>query len=480
MAGPVTPAEQTPADPSGAFSTALAAFAVRTPGDAVPEAVRHEGRRALVNFFGTALAGCNDPALQAARRAFEPFSARAAGDARGGCSVIGRTGRTDARHAASLNAMAGNVFDFDDTHLPTIIHPTAPVAPALLALAETRPIDGGALLDAFAIGVEVACRIGNAVSPGHYDRGWHITATCGVFGAAAACARVLGLDERHTLWALGHASAQASGLVETLGSMSKSIGVGNAAANGLLSALLAAEGFEGPVAPLEGVRGFLRVTADRPVFEALTEGLGLHWQLQCNTYKPYPCGVVLNPVIEACLALHAQGPLQGDAIAEVQLCGHPLLRARTDRAAPRSGREAQVSAQHAVAVVLSDGRAGLDEFSDARVARGEGPALAARLRFVDDADCSLDAATVSVYLRDGRVLTQHVAAARGSLAVPLTDAELERKLVDLARWGGSGVDAAPLARTLWALASCPDAGAVMRLATPNPDRTGSSQGDGTP
>src|SRR5690606_2192183 len=98
-----------------------------------------------------------------------------------------RDQRTDARHAASLNAMSGNVFDFDDTHLPTIIHPTAPVAPALLALSQVRPVSGADLLLAFLVGLEIECRLGNAISPGHYQRGWHITATCGVFGSAAAC-----------------------------------------------------------------------------------------------------------------------------------------------------------------------------------------------------------------------------------------------------------------------------------------------------
>lgn len=466
MAGDVNPGS----------SAALAAFVVGTPSAAVPEAVRHEARRALVNFFGTALAGCRDPALQMAWRVFERFRAVAPGDTRAGCQVIGRAGRTDARHAASLNAMAGNVFDFDDTHLPTIIHPTAPVAPAVLALAQTRRLGGRELLDALAIGVDVACRIGNAVSPGHYDRGWHITATCGVFGAAAACARLLGLDERRTLWALGHASAQASGLVETLGTMSKSIGVGNAAANGLLSALLAAEGFEGPAAPLEGARGFLRVTAERPTPEALTDGLGTQWQLQRNTYKPYPCGVVLNPVIEACLALHTQQGVHTDAVLRAQLLGHPLLRARTDRPAPRSGREAQVSAQHAVAVVLREGRAGLDEFSDTRVARGEAADMAGRLHFVDDPACSLDAATVQITLHDGSTRTQRIDAARGSLARPLGDADLEHKLHALAAWGGGGVDTAPLARALWALHRFDDAGSLMNLACPDPGAEPSSHG----
>ena len=136
--------------------------------------------------------------------------------------------------AAFVNAASGNVFDFDDTHHPTIIHPTAPVAPALFALAESQPMSGAALLHAFVLGVEVECRLGNAVSPWHYRRGWHITSTCGVFGAAAAVAKVLALDAEHIVWALGNASAQSSGLVETLGTMAKSIGVGAAARGGLV------------------------------------------------------------------------------------------------------------------------------------------------------------------------------------------------------------------------------------------------------
>jgi 2-methylcitrate dehydratase PrpD len=200
------------------ISEQLAAFAAQARWAQLPEAVRHEAKRALVNFFGTALAGCRDPALLAAERVFSRVRSGSA------CTVIGRPDGHDALHAASLNAMSGNVFDFDDTHLPTIIHPTAPVAPALLALAQTQPITGQELLLAFAIGVEIECRLGNAVSPWHYQRGWHITSTCGVFGAAAACARLLGLDATRIGWALGSAAAQSSGLVETLGSMAKSIG----------------------------------------------------------------------------------------------------------------------------------------------------------------------------------------------------------------------------------------------------------------
>lgn len=439
------------------ISAALARFVARTRWEEVPAAVRHEAVRALVNFFGTALAGCGDPAIRAAADVFAPFSAGT------GCTVIGWARPTDALHAASLNAMSGNVFDYDDTHLPTIIHPTAPVAPSLFALAQSRPLSGRELLLAFVLGVEIECRLGNAVSPGHYQRGWHITSTCGVFGAAAACARAMALDETRTLWALGNASAQASGLVENLGSMAKSIGVGNSASNGLLSALLAARGFEGPALPIEGPRGFLRVTSDRPDFAGITEGLGQRWELLANTYKPYPCGVVLNPVIEASLALHLEAPVALADIERVELTGHPLLRERTDRPAPRSGREAQVSAQHAVAVSLASGRAGLGEFSDATVAEPYWRSLADRLVFVDDPSLGIESATVSLSLRDGSQRRKHVQTARGSAGAPLSDNELQQKLTELAAWG-SDVAAAPLAAALWSLESRPDAGSLMPLA----------------
>src|SRR5690606_29221449 len=144
------------------------------------------------------------------------------------------------------------------------------------------PVSGEALLLAFLVGLEVECRLGRAISPGHYQRGWHITSTCGVFGAAAGCARLLGLDETRIAWTLGNASAQSSGLVENLGSMAKSIGVGNAASNGLLAALLAAEGFQGPAQPIEGPRGFLRVMGDRPDLAAVTGGLGERWEVMSN------------------------------------------------------------------------------------------------------------------------------------------------------------------------------------------------------
>lgn len=441
-----------------AVTRLLSEFVERTTWADIAGKVRHEALRALVNYFAVALAGCNDPDVSRAVRLFQRFSA---GEQ---AAVIGRAESVDILNAASLNAMSANVFDFDDTHIPTIIHPTAPVAAALFALAATHDISGEQLLLAFVLGVEVECRLGMTISPEHYRRGWHITSTCGVFGAAVAVGKVLGLDARHLAWALGNASAQASGLVETLGSAAKSIGVGNAARNGLLSALLAQEDFSGPQFPLEGERGFLNVMGEHPDYGQITQGLSERWALHANTYKPYPCGVVLNPVIEACLELSRDPACVVQDIVRIELTGHPLLRQRTDRPAIQSGRESQVSAQHAVAVALSRGRAGLAEFSDVAVAEGGLRALYPLLHFIDDDGYAVESAQVRLFFKSGAVLGRTIAVSLGSLGAPLSDQALENKLRELAAYGGSSCSPEPLIERLWSLEQVDDVRAVMRLA----------------
>jgi 2-methylcitrate dehydratase PrpD len=447
-------------------SERLARFVADTRAEDIPPHVRHEAKRALLNFFAAALGGCRDEAIEMSLGVLAGFAGP------GTAPVIGRKERVDALTAAFVNAAAGNVFDFDDTHIPTVIHPTAPVAPALLALEDTRPVSGADLLTAFVLGVEIECRLGNAVSPGHYRRGWHITATCGVFGAAAASARLLGLDPRRIVWAFGNAAAQASGLVETLGSMAKSVGVGNAARNGLLSALLAERGFAGPDLPLEGPRGFIAVTSDggesESRFAPLTAGLGESWEILRNTYKPYPCGVVLNPVIDAVLDLRERHHLQAGQIDTVTVTGHPLLGERTDRPAPSSGREAQVSAQHSVAVALLHGAAGIAQYTDGAVIDPSTLALRAKVRVQDDAAMPVGAARVAVRLDGGRELAAVVEHARGSLERPLTDAELEQKLITLAAHGCPKLDVGPLVEAMWSVESFSDVRDVMRRAVFDP------------
>lgn len=441
------------------ISRSLSRFVVDSQWPAIPEVLRHEAKRSIVNVIGTALGGSSDAATRRTAETLAPFSSPSE------ATIIGRRERMSCLDAAFVNALAGNVFDFDDTHPGTIIHPSAPVAPPLFALAQRQPMSGAELLHAFILGVEIECRLGNAVSPFHYKKGWHITATCGVFGAAAAIGKVLGLDETRMLWALGNASAQSCGLVETLGTMAKSIGVGQSARGGLLAALLAQNGVEGPELPVEGPRGFLQVMGSEPDLAGLTEGLGERWELLRNTYKPYPCGVVLNPVIDAVLSLREESHVPAERIAGIRVLGQPLLGERADRPAVTTGREAQVSAQHAVAVAWLDGRAGVSEFSDARVAAQDVLALRRKVSVHQEAGHSVDGARVEITLADGTVLDHVVKAARGSTDNPLSDAEISAKLRTLAAHGCPGFDPAPLLDALWRLDEASDAGAVIALST---------------
>jgi len=437
----------------------LARFLATHRPEDVPERVRHEAKRSLVNFFATALGGCRNEAMEilvaALADCFGPPHA----------TVIGRSERTDALTATFLNSVSANVLDFDDTHLRTVIHPTAPVAPGLFALAERRPISGAALLHAFVLGVEVECRVGNALSPGHYRRGWHITATCGVLGAAAAAGKLLRLDSGRMAWALGAAATQSSGLIENLGSMSKSVGVGNSARNGLAAALYAERGLSGPERPLEGPRALAAVMGEGEDLASVIDGLGDSWELMQNAYKPYPNGVVLHPVVDACLELR---PQVGDVarIERVMVKGHPLLRERADRPNVTTGREAQVSLQHSVAVAFLYGAAGVKEYSDACVNDPAVLALRSKVSAEDDASIPADAAVVSLRTTSGDLLSAHIAHARGSIARPLSDRELEAKLRELAAYGASGIEAGRLIDSIWTLDKTDNSAAVMKIAAP--------------
>jgi 2-methylcitrate dehydratase PrpD len=443
-----------------AVTRELAAFVAGSAWRDIPPAVRREGIRGLLNYVGCALGGCGDEAITLAIRVLAPsFGAPLAG-------IIGRTERCDVLNAAFLNAASANVLEYDDTHLPTVMHPAAPVAPGLFALAEARGASGSELLHAFILGVEASCRVGNAVMPHHYRRGAHITATCGIFGAAAAAGKLLGLDPVRMNWALGHAATQSAGLVESLGSMSKSIGVGNAARNGLAGALFAEAGFTAAEHAIEGKYGFAAVASDTVDLAKIGDGLGQTWEILGNAYKPYPCGVVLFPVIDACLELRQRLAVPGGQIAAVSVRGHPLLRERTDRPVVSDGRSAKVSLQHAVAVALLQGAAGIAQFADAAVADPAVQALRDKVTATDDASIPVEAAIVEVTLIDGTGLSEHVRDGRGTPGRPMSDIELDAKVSECASFGAPFADASALIAAIREIETLGDAAHIMRMTVP--------------
>ncbi len=434
----------------------LGRFVAESRWEDIDGGLRHEAKRALLNFIGTTLGSARDPMVDAAVAVLAPFSGP------GGLTLIGRGETLDAMAASFINCIAGNHLEYDDTHLRTVIHPTAPVAPPVLALAEERQIPGAAALHAFILGVEVECRIGNAVSPSHYARGSHITATAGVFGSAAAAAKLLGLPAAQIGMALGLAASQSAGVVENLPSAAKSVGVGNAARNGIFAALLARQGYTAAPAALEGPLGWAQSRGGTLALEEIRDGLGERWELRSNSYKPYPCGIVFHAVIDACLALRERLGVTAADVAAVTVRGSQLLLDRGDRAVATE-RDARISIHHSAAVALARGRAGVAEFGPATVTDPMLTMLRGRVRAGLDPAMPDGAAAVTVETRDGRSETVRVDHARGSAQRPLSDRDLEDKFRDNAASGGGTAHVDERIAAIWAIEEAPSLRPLMRL-----------------
>ena len=434
-------------------------YLVAARPDDAPTPVRHEAVRAVLNWAGCAVGGSRHEAID------RVLAATAGIHGPGEASILGRTERTDVAHAALVNGMSAHVLDFDDTHLRTLLHPSVPVAPALLALAERQPMTGADFLHAFILGVEVECRIANAIYAGH-NTDWYITGTAGVCGAAAAAGKALGLTERALAAAIALACAQSAGTREMAGTMAKCFIHGRAAQNGLLAALLAREGFTGADSALEGEHGFFKVMTDQCDASQMVVGLGENFELALNTYKPYACGVVAHPVIEACIRLREAPGVRPDEVESIELDVHPKALLLAGIKAPATGLKSKWSLYHSAAVALADGAAGEHQYTDARV---HDPAIAAlRARIVARADARLAEveARATCRLRDGRVLVRHVEKVIGSSERPLSDRDLVEKVAGLCEGVLPSRRARALIDTCWALPGLADAAALARAAVP--------------
>ena len=380
-------------------------------------------------------------------------------------SVLGRSERVDMASAALVNGITSHTFDFDDTHLKTIIHPAGPVASAVLALAEQRGSSGRDVLDALVLGIDVACRIGNVMYPDHYDRGWHITGSTGTLGAAAGCARLLKLNEQQTTMALGIAASQPVGLREQFGTMTKPFHPGGAARAGLMSALLASQGFTASPRALEAPRGFVQVASDKRAWHEVTDELAQRFEISFNSYKPFACGIVIHPSIDACVQLRDKG-VRPEQVERIELRVHSLVLELTGKKEPKDGLQGKFSVYHGCAVGLMFGRAAEEEFSDAVVTHPDVVALRNRVQAtVDD---SIDEAAVHVVavLRDGQRIEVRVEHAIGSLQNPLTDAQLEAKFGSLVAPVLGEAKARAITAACWTLAAQPDVRTLTALCRP--------------
>ncbi|MGA2880528.1 MAG: MmgE/PrpD family protein [Bryobacteraceae bacterium] len=440
---------------------ALANWVVKNRLEDIPEDVRREALRAIVNYTGCALGGSPDPAVNLAMQAFAPFFGPAT------ARILGRAERVDPLHASLMNGISSHVYDYDDTTPKNYIHPSSPVASALFAYASANKVSGRDFVHAFILGFEAESRIGNSVYPAHYDVGWHITGTAGVFGSAVAIGKLIGLSEQQMIWAIGLAATQAAGLREMFGSMAKSLHPGRAAQNGYGSALLAQAGFTSGVHGLEGPRGFAAVQAAKYDLSKITAGLGVDFDLRANTYKPFPCGIVNHPTIDGAIQIHDQHKLAPESIRAVRLRVAPLVMDLCNQQNIMRGLQGKFSVYHGAAIGLVRGKAGIREYTDEAV---NDPAIK-RVResatAVGDASLTEDQANIEVELVSGEKMSRFVEKSLGNISRPLTNQQLDDKFRDQAVLALPAHRVERVIELCWRIDQLPDVNELIQQACGN-------------
>jgi 2-methylcitrate dehydratase PrpD len=436
---------------------ALVDFVLGLDLGSLPDAVTEAAGLCLTDWVGVAIRGSTEPLAGA----LDAVIAVAGGE--GQATVVGRGRRTSALLAALANGAQGHALDFDDTHLGSIVHGSAPVVPAVLAVAEWQRQPGAEALAAFVAGFEVETRIGRVIGPTLADRGWHVTALLGHFGAVAAAGKLLGLTAEQLGQALGIAGTQAAGLEQSLGTMCKPLHPGKAAMNGLLAALLAREGFTGPAGILDerpGLPGtFVGITDLAPALE----DLGKRFEILDNSTKLYAACHLLHATIDAGRAIRERAAPSPDAIADVECHVHPLALKVAAIPEPRSGLEAKFSAAYCAALALTGGEAGESEFV---APDPDLVGLASRIRPVADPALGIPEARMRVRLRDGRVLDEVVRAARGTPGHPVSRQDVEEKFRRLAGVVLPAPQVGRLLETLRRLPTLPDVATLAALTCP--------------
>lgn len=439
------------------LTRAFSEFVAAARYEDLPEAALSAARRGVLDWLGCALAGARHPTIDIL---VETLAALGGPET---ATVIGRGRRLGLLEAALANGQMGHVLDFDDTHMGgVILHASSPILAALLALAQTRRASGRDLALAYALGFEAGVRTGQA-APDHHAGGWHLTGTLGTIAAGVAAAKLLKLDAAKVANAIAVSATQAAGMQQNRGTMSKSFHAGKAASNGLLAALLAERGFDGSDESLEGRRGFCRIYSARTDEAALLRDLGRRWEIVDNGHKPYACGVVLHPAIDAMIALGRQGPAAA-AVAAVELKVNPAAVAITGVVNPKTGLKSKFSLSHTSAVAFLDGAAGIAQFTDARAGAADVAALAARIAVTTDAALARDQAEATLVLADGSRRTHRVEHASGTVANPMRDAALMAKFLSNATPTIGVERAAALCHAIGRLTELDDVAEIAALA----------------
>jgi len=395
----------------------LAAFVAGTIR--LTDAVTQMAKQIVTNAMALALASWKEEPASTAFAIVEGFRTPPQ------ATVWGRNARVGVAWAALLNGTAVHFEDFDDTHMRTLLHPGPVIVPAAVASMEYCHASSAAVLEGVVLGTEVAMRIGNGISPAHYERGWHVTSTMGRLGAAVAAARILSLSAEQTRDALAIAALESGGVTAALGTMTKPLHPGKAAFDGIEAALVARQGVAGATNAIESEFGLAALTSDRLDEAAIFDGLGERWEILTNSFKPYSCGLVSHPIIDAAIELRGEFPAA--EIARVEVTAHPLVLDLMGKTDPRDGLESKFSAYHCAAIGFIYGAGGPQQFSD-ECARDEAVrTLRGKTTIVTSEDVPKGSAHVRVFDRSGKSKESKIVHATGSIEAPMSALQLDRK-----------------------------------------------------
>jgi 2-methylcitrate dehydratase PrpD len=452
----------------------VAGFVVATRADDISADVMHLGTRSVIDGLGLALAGAASQTGIITRRYLTSLGIASSS----GSTVVGSDLRLPARFAAFANGVSIHADDYDDTQLAVakdrvyglLTHPTAPALPPVLALAERDRRSGRDLMTAYHVGVEVECKVAEAILPRHYQQGFHSTATCGAIGAAAAAAKLLGLDREATRRALSLGATQAGGLRENFGTMTKPFHPGRSAESGIVAAEFAALGWTATPIVLEAGRGFFKAAGGGYDPQAIDGKLGAPWTFAFPgvSIKPHPSGSLTHPGMAVMLDLVLRHDLNPERVKRVSVGTNHNMPNALIHHRPRTELEAKFSMEFCMAILLLEREAGLEQFTDEVVNRPDVQALMQKIDFgvhPDAEAAGFDKMTtiIEVELDDGTVMKGSADFGKGSPANPMSDAELADKFRQCAAWGGLDREQAQNVLDLaWRIETIEDIGQLAR------------------
>lgn len=411
----------------------------------LPEESIQSAVRCMIDYFAVTLAGSVEPSATL----LELY----AGSQQGNASIIGKRRRTSLEMAAFLNGSTGHLLDYDDVK-ENLGHGTVVIAPAVLALGESLGKSGRETLAAFVVGFEVAARLANSVEPAHSQQGWHTTSTCGVFGAAIACGKMLGLDQDSMASVFGIAASFSSGLRKNMGTPVKYLHAGQAAQNGLKAAMLGSYGFYGSREVLSGKRSFGETFSSPPDFEKITEGLGERFEVCANGFKLYPCCASAHTAIDAALSLRAKWRFRPEDIEEIRVGTVPIVIDNLGYQEPANITQARFSMPFCISLALTEGQVTLNSFSANRLESTEVKDLMKKVTLHLDPEMKslgyrgTENSRVTIITENKQIVTERVDAARGHPFNPAAEEELRNKFLQCSKRALEEVNAVKLLATL--------------------------------